>query len=420
MFLGIPIFMCMLAAGIIGSLLIGGVTFTFQVFASGTYYYASAYTFAVIPMFMLMGILAADCGVAEDAYVFANKWFGERRGGLLMATVGANAVFGACSGSPLASLAVFTKISLPEIDKANYHRPTSLACLASSSVLSTLIPPSMPIVIFCILGNVSIGRALVGGIVPGIILAILLMVAIGIIAKIRPDYIPVSSKRNLSFREKIMSSYLVLSILIVFVLIIGGMYAGVFPPTVAGAIGAAGILLIAVIRRISLQKIVSSVRETISITAQIFPLLIGGLLFSRFISISQLPDVFAKAISSAGLSPYAVMGLVMLLYLVMGCVMDLLPLMVITIPILFPILIAAGFDPIVVIMILVMLGATGFLTPPIGMFVFIIAGMTKEDPMKIYRAIGPFLIVYAVLIILMLFVPAVVTWLPNLFYGKPI
>jgi tripartite ATP-independent transporter DctM subunit len=414
--LGVPIWLSLAAAAFAGSMLIGGPTYTFQQFSSAPYYITATFNFAVVPLFILMSVLAADCGVAESAYDAASKWMGKLRGGLLIATVFASAVFGACCGMGMAAIAVFTKISLPVLTKNGYDKRLSMGCISTSGALSSLIPPSVPIIIFCILLEQSIGRALVAGIIPGIVYAIFLVLGIAFVGIINPKAIP-KSDVHIPWKEKFASLSLTVPIVFVVLLVIGGIYFGIFAPTVGGAIGSVGVLIIAAIRRIKMKTIAGSFYESILINAQIYPMVIGGFLFARFVAFSGLPGGLMDVITASNLSPMVLMLIIVIFYLFVGCVLEFFSMVIITLPIVFPLLTGVGFDPIALIIILILLGSIAGITPPIGMGVFIVASVANTTPEEVFKGIIPFFIISMIHLWLIIFFPEIATWLPKLFYG---
>ena len=415
--LGVPIFICLFAAAFVGSWLIGGPVYTLQQFASAPYYITSSYIFAVVPLFMLMSVLAADCGVAQSAYDAARKWLGGLRGGLLIVTVGAAGMFGAACGSSIATSAVFAKMALPELKKYKYDRSLSMGCIAAGGTLDALIPPNVGTVIVCILVDASIGKALVGGIIPGIIYALLLIATIQILGFFKPKAMP-RLDIKVSWKEKFSSLVLVFPIIFIVLLVIGGMYFGVFPPTVGGAMGSVGVLLVAVFRRTGIKVIAHSFYEAVLVNTQLFPLIISGFLFARFMAVSGLPKFLLQLVIDAHLPPLIVMLIIIIFYLFIGCVLEFMSMAVITLPIVYPLLLGVGFDPIATIIIIVFLSEIALLTPPIGMSAFVVAGAAGVSPEVVFRGVTPFFFVCLFLLGLMVFFPEIVTWLPNLFYGR--
>ena len=412
---GVPIFLPMMISAVIGFWLIGGPTFALAQATTAVYNITSDYAFAVLPMFVLMGTIAGECGIAEDAYKAMSKWVMKIRGGLLMATIGANALFGACSGAPTGSTLVFTKIALPQLDKFGYDKRLSMACISSAAVLITLIPPSIPIIMTCILVDLSVGKTLMAGIIPGILTALALALTVWITGIINPKRVPVAMDIKITWRERFSSLKLLWPMVFLFLLVIGGLYAGVFPPTIAGAIGAAGTIVYAFsMRRMSWRKLYNAFWDSVVINAQIFPMIIGGMLFSRLIALSGLAQGFNDFLISVQLPPLGVLSIVIFFYIIMGCVMDLIAIIIITLPIVFPILTGLGFDPYAVVIILLFMGAIGSITPPVGMSCFIVAIAAEEDAMEVFKGILPFFFVQLALVVLIIFIPSIASWLPSL------
>ena len=415
--LGIPIFICLFAAAFVGSWLIGGPIYTLQQFASAPYHISSSYTFAVVPLFILMSVLAADCGIAQSAYDTAHKWLGGLRGGLLMVTVGAAGIFGAACGSSIATSAVFAKTALPELKKYRYDRSVSMGCIAAGGSLDALIPPNVGTIIVCILVDASIGKALVAGIIPGVVYAALLMITIQLIGLFKPTAVP-KIDISVSWKERFSSLSLILPVVFIVLLIIGGMYLGVFPPTVGGAMGSVGVLIVAAIRRTGIKVIGHSFYEAVLLNTQLFPLIISGFLFARFMALSGLPKALLQLIIDAQIPPLAVMLVVIIFYLIIGCVLEFMSMAVITLPIVYPLLLGVGFDPIATVIILVFLSEIALITPPIGMSAFVVAGVADVPPEVVFRGILPFFFTGLVLLWVLVFFPAIAIWLPNLFYGR--
>ena len=413
---GVPIFVCLFAAAFVGSWLIGGLPYTLQQFSSAPYHITSSYTFAVVPLFMLMSVLAANCGLAQSAYDTAYKWLGKLRGGLLIVTVASAAIFGASCGSSIASAAVFSKTALPELKKHKYGQSLSMGCIAVSGSLASLIPPSVGIIIFCILVNASIGRALVAGIIPGIFFSILLVVTILIVGFFNPEKMP-KLDVTITWKERFYSLGVIFPVLFIILLIVGGMYFGFFPPTTGGAIGSVGVLVVAVLRRSKLKGLSDSFFEAVSLNTQLFPLIISGFMFARFIALSGLPKNLLELIIAANFSPITFMLIIVIFYMFMGCVLEFLSMAVITLPIVYPILLGLGYDPIATIIILVFLSEIALITPPIGMSAFLVAAIGGVPPEVVFKGVLPFFATCIFMLFLLILFPFITTWLPNLLYG---
>lgn len=415
--IGVPIFVSMMSTACLGFYLIAGPTMLFTQLTNAPFTLAASYSYAVLPLFTLMGMLASETGIAEGAYSAARTWLAKRRGGLLYTTVLANAIFGACSGISTAGQIVFAKIALPELDKYGYERRLSLGCITSSASLSTLIPPSIPICMFCLMSGYSIGTTLVCGLGTGIFVTLAMFLVIKIAITVHPEKVPAirAEDKHIPVKEKIASLKLLIPIIVLFALIIGGTFLGWFHATVGGAIGAAAVIVYAVFKRIPIKNIGKAAWEGGHIFAGIYPIIIAGTIFSRFITLSGLPNFLITFFESAHIAPVLVYLLVLVYFIICGCVMDIIASIVISVPIVFPLLVDSyGYDPFVLIIILVIVSSTAAITPPIGMGVFTVANATRISPKEIFAGAMPFVLMYVLVAVLLIFIPQIVTWLPNL------
>lgn len=415
--LGIPIFVSLLSVTFVGLIVLegGDMTLAFTQFMSAPYARAAEYTFAVLPLFMLLGVLAGETGVGEGAYTAVAKWTNRVRGGMLMATVGGNAVFGAVSGMSLAANMVFAKIAMPQLRKAKYDESLSMGCIVASGALDNLIPPSMAIIIFCVLvGDLSIGRALMAGMGPAILLMALLCLMIYAIARFRPGKIPPVGDLHYSWKERLGSLKLLLPVLAFFVLVIGGTFWGIFPATVGGAIGSVILFVYGLARRVPMKKMAKAAWEACVMNAGIYPIIISGIMFSRFIALSRLPFHLNDWFLSISMPPYVVFLIILVFYVFMGCIMDIASIIIITIPVIFPLLTGLGFDPYMLVIVLVFVGEMAGLTPPIGMNVFATASALRVDPGKIFKGVTPFFLMEFATALVIAAVPVIVTFIPDL------
>lgn len=426
-FTGIPVFISMLSASLVGFLVLnaGNPAMMLSQFTAGIYNLGANYNYAVLPLFSLVGALVGETGVAEGAFNCFESWLKRVKGGLLYTVVASNAVFGACSGSSIAGNIVFGKLSLPQLRKRGYEERLSLGCIAASGALSTLIPPSMGILMFCIIAPspimvgdqsvaISVGTALTGGIVPGIITAIALCLTIRIVGIFRKDALPPKSDEPVSWRDRLLGLRFLIPILVLFGLIIGGTMMGWFTATVAGAVGAVVCVIYAFIKRIPVKTLWKTFVDAAVMEAGIFPIIVGGQLFSRFVSNSGLASYLSNGIASLNAPPFIIFLLVMLLYIFCGCVMDMMSIIVITVPVVFPILCGLGYSPYAVIIALCFMMEIAGLTPPIGMNVFATANALRVSPSKVFAGVWPFFICEVCMVILVSLVPGIVTWLPSL------
>ncbi len=414
-FLGVPIFISMLSCSFVGFLAVGGMKMVIAQFTSAPFTLAASYTYAVLPLFMLVGSLAGVTGIAQGAFDAMHKWLGRIRGGLLYTVIGANAAFGACSGISVAGNVVFGKIAMPELEKHGYDRKLSLGTITGAGALSSLIPPSVPIIMWCLVTNVSIGTALMYGLSLGVLMILLLCIAVALITVFFPKKVP-STKDipKVPMKEKLKSLLQLIPIVLVFVLIIGGTANGWFTSTVAGAVAAVGLIIYALIRRVPIKEIGHCIWDSAVMNAGMFPIIVAGSIFSRFVTVTGLADTVAKAIASTNLPAFAVFCLVVVFYLFCGCVMDIPSTIIITVPIVFPLLTGLGFNQYVITVLLVMMCDVAGMTPPIGMNVFAVSNALRIKPMEIFSGCWPFFFVDVAAVLIMGAFPQIVTFIPHL------
>lgn len=414
-FVGVPIWISMIASSFLGFYFIGGMNLVEIQFKSAPFSLGANYTYAVLPLFMLVGILAGETGIAQGAFDSMQKWLGGVRGGLLYALVGSNAVFGACSGISVAGNVVFGKIAMPELEKHKYDKTLSLGTIVGAGALSSLIPPSVPIILFCLMTDLSIGTTLMYGLSLGIIMIILLCLCIKIITIIKPSSVPGKDERQkVTMKEKLISLKYLVPFVLVFALIVGGTLTGLFPSTVAGAVAAVALIIYALIKGVKPKRIMHCIWEAAIMNAGIFPIIIAGTIFSRFISMARLADGLAKVIADLSLPAILIFTLVIVFYVICGCVMDIASIIIITVPIVFPLLTGLGYNPYVLCVILVMLCDSAGMTPPIGMNVFAVSNALRIGTTQIFKGVIPFFIVDIVAIYIMSLFPQLVEFLPKL------
>jgi C4-dicarboxylate transporter, DctM subunit len=371
------------------------------------------YTLAVIPMFVLMGVVVSEAGIGADVYYAANRWFGSMRGGLAIATTWACAAFGAITGMTISAIIIMAKVALPEMRNFKYADSLSAGTIAAASTLGIMIPPSIGFVIYGLITETSIGSLFMAGILPGISQAVFYMLAIMISCKFNPKLGPPGPKTTM--KEKVMSLKYTWAVLLLFLLVMGGIYAGIFTATEAGAIGAFGAIIIAIaIRKFGMKVFLNSFRETGVTTAMILALLMGVSLFQKFIALSEIPFVLGDWVTGMGLPNFAVIVLMVILYILLGCFLPEIPVLMLTTPIFFPVILAMGYDPIWWGVIMVRVIEIGGIAPPVGMNCFVLSGLTGISVMTIYRGVMPFVIADVAHMALLLTVPAVSLFLPNL------
>ena len=396
-FLRIPIGLAMLLVGVGGSYLVTGsinpVMAQFKNLTHGTF---ANYSLSVVPLFLLMGQFATLGGMSAALFKAAAAWFGHRKGGVAMAAVGACAGFGAICGSSLATAATMGQVALPELKKYGYSDALATGALAAGGTLGILIPPSIILVIYAILTEQNIAKLFVAAFVPGILAAAGYMIVIAIYVRLNPD--AAGHRERRPYRERFSVLAGVWPVLLVFLVVIGGIYGGIFTPTEAAAIGAAGTGLIALLSGgLKGKDVIAAMLATASSTAMIFLIVLGAAALNGFLAMSQLPQVSVNWVTAQGFDPWLVLGAILLLYLILGCVMDSLSMILLTIPIVFPVITALDFGlppeefgiwfGILVLIVV----EVGLITPPVGMNLFIINSLAKGTSLgKTYMGVLPF------------------------------
>jgi tripartite ATP-independent transporter DctM subunit len=380
---------------------------------------ASDYNLSVMPMFILMGMFLSYSGLGKELFKAVDTWVGHVRGGIAMATIGASAIFSSISGSIIATTATMAKVSLPEMEKYEYHAKISTSSIAAGGTLGILIPPSVILILYGVLTMENIGDLLIAGLIPGILMALTFMISIYIQIRRNPSLAPRQADPK-KIIQKIKSLKLVWPFLLIFLISIGGIYMGVFTPTEAGGVGAMGAFLFTLFtRRLDWKKLKESLDETIRITAMIFLILIGATVFSKFLAITQIPMQFAGYVTGLDLSPYLILFLILLTYLILGFFMEGIAVLVLTMPIIYPLIIELGFSGIWFGVIMVMALNMGNLTPPLGISVYVISGIAKHIPIQtIFRGVMPMLLTMIIFTILLVIFPEIVTFLPDLMKNR--
>jgi len=413
-FLRMPIGLAMLAVGFFGTWLVNGSTIMMMSqLKHSTYGTFSNYSFSIIPLFLLMGQFATLGGMSAGLFHAAASWLGHRRGGVAMAAVGACAGFGAICGSSLATAATMGQVALPELRKYGYSGPLATGALAAGGTLGILIPPSVILVLYAILTEQNIAKLFVAAFVPGILAAIGYMICISIYTWIYPD--SCGTRERLPYGERFRALVPVIPVLLIFLLVVGGIYLGIFTPTEAAAVGAAGTGILALVTGgLTWAKLIEAVLATSAATAMIFLIVLGAGFFNSFLALTQVPQSAAAWVSEQGFSPYMVLTAVLILYLVFGCVMDSLSMVLLTVPIFFPIMAALDFgmsptDFALWFGILVLIVVeVGLITPPVGMNLFIINSMAKDIPIsQTFRGTFPFVLTDLVRVVILVLLPPI-------------
>ncbi|MFC1942458.1 TRAP transporter large permease [Chloroflexota bacterium] len=423
--IGIILMLVLLAVGMpvgFGMAFVGGVGIWYftnwegaaRMLAVIPYNLLTGYSHAVLPLFFFMANITLFSGISRSLYEMVYKWIGRLPGGLSAATIGAATIFGAVSASAVATCLTIGLVSIPEMKKYKYDDGMATACIAAGGVLGILIPPSGILIIYGIMTGQSIGKLFIAGIVPGVILCIMFMTMIVTRCIINPALGPPGP--STTFAEKIKSIGATAEMLLLVVIVIGGLIIGWFTPTEAGAVGAFFAFVFSLARRrLNWQGFKGAVWETASGVGMIYFLLIGAFIFNNFLTMSNIPMELAELVAGLALPKLVIILLILVIYLILGCFIDALAMILLTIPVFFPVAMALNLDPIWFGIVIVLVVGMGMITPPVGIGVYVIAGVAKDVPMgTIFKGIIPFLLVEVVFAALLITFPQIATFLPSL------
>jgi C4-dicarboxylate transporter DctM subunit len=421
--LRVPIGVAMIAVGMVGFAAVAGVTPLLSFLKTEAYWRFSSFDFSVIPLFLMMGNFANRAGVTSALFRAASAFIGHFRGGLAMAAIGGCAAFGTISGSSLATAAMMGQVSLPELRRYKYRASFATGCLAAGGTLGALIPPSIPLIIYAIMVEGNIIQLFQAAAAPGVLAAIFYCIVIGIVVRIDPTAGPAAAPTDA--KEKLTALRDVWTVVVVFAVVMGGIYSGAFTPTEGAGIGAVGMALIAIFHGgMRLRGFIDTMYETAQTSAMIFVILLGAGVLNAFLGFSQLPTWTAELFQNAGLPPLLVVVGMVILYLFLGCIMDSLAMILITIPIFWPIIAALDFGlPVDDVklwfgIITLMVVEIGLITPPVGLNVFVIHSLAKDVPMiDTFRGVVPFLMADMVRLTLVVAIPTLSLLLPHLIGG---
>jgi len=408
---GMPIAVCMSLIGILGAWYVIGINAAINGLATVVWSKSYDFVLSTVPMFVLMGYFIYHSGISTELFNSFRKWLGWLRGGLAMATIATCALFAAATGSSVASAATMGVVCAPEMDRLQYDKRLSSGAIATGGTLGILIPPSTVFIIYGILTEQSIGALFMAGIIPGILMSLLFMVSISVIVRIKPQLAPKTEKFSFKWKDLKETGWIVA----LFVLVIGGIYTGVMTPTEAGAVGAFGAFFIALMKRkLTWGKFILALTETLRTTCFIFAIIIGAFILNYFLTITRLPNFLAEFTATLNLPPLIILIFIFVIYLFLGCVMDALAMVVITMPIFFPTIIALGFDPIWFGVIVVIIFEMALITPPIGLNCYILNGVVGNVKLEeIFLGITIFLPAMVLMLILLVLFPELALFLPS-------
>jgi C4-dicarboxylate transporter DctM subunit len=417
MLLRVPVGMAMGLVGVTGFGYLTGFAPAMKLVSQTTMRTVTDYAFGVIPMFLLMGAFVSVSGISRELFRAANTFVGHWRGGLGIATIAACGGFAAISGSSVATAATFSAVAYPEMRRFKYPQSFATGVIAVGGTLGAMLPPSTVLAVYGIITQQDIGKLFIAGILPGLLAMVMHMVTILLIGYSRPGFLPAGPRS--SWRERAKAIGDVWSPLLLFLFVIGGLYGGFFIPTEAGAVGAVGAFAIGVLRgKLSGAGVLQALLQATRTAAAVFTVLIGALCFGYFLTITQTPQHVTQFLSGLGVGPYGVLALILLMYLALGCLMDAMAMIILTVPIVFPVVTALGFDPIWFGVVIVVTVELGLIHPPVGMNVFVIKSVIKDVSMAtIFAGVLPFVATDLIRLAILVAFPALATWLPQRMIG---
>ena len=415
--LRVPLGAAMGIVGLFGYAALDGWDKAFAVFGS-TPYGLTNYAFSVLPLFILMGTVATRGGMSREMFDAANALFSGRRGALTMATIGACAAFSAISGSSLATAATFSQIAVPEMRSRGYNDALATGSVAAAGTLGILIPPSVIMVIYALVAEESVPALFAAGMIPGVLLAALFVATVWVVARIHPEWAPASP--SMPWRQRLRSTAKMWKLVVLFGFAVGGIYSGTFSPTEAAGLASFAAMVIAVAsRQFGMRDFFASIGETLRTTAMLMFVITGAWIFAYFIVQTRLPVAMVDYIEAAQMPAWAVIVVIVIFYVFLGCILDSVAIVLVTVPVFLPVVTSLGYDTVWYGILMVVVVEIGLITPPVGLNVFVIRAQIPDVPLStIFRGIGPFLVADAILVVLLLVFPEIALWLPGVLYGK--
>jgi tripartite ATP-independent transporter DctM subunit len=413
--IGLPIAFSLMVVGFLGVSYLASIKAALPLLARTVYEVSSHYPYTIIPLFIVMGGYAEISGISSDLYNTFDKWLRRLPGGLGMATIAAIAGFSAISGSSVASSAAFGKVAYPEMRRFNYSPRLAAGTVAAGATIDFLIPPSLGFVIFGMLTEQSIGKLLISGMMPGLMLAGAFMGILYFWVKFNPNS-ALSSPEKVSWKEKISALKGVWETVVIFLLVVGGIYTGLLTPTEAAGVGATLIFLMAIWKKkLTPGILLDSLLEAVRVSVMVLFLVAGANVFSYFLALSTIPMKVSSWIVGLGVSKYAILAIIVLIYLVLGCFLDAISMMILTLPVIFPVVLQLGFDPIWFGVVCVLMMGAGLITPPVGLCVYTVASIAKDAPLEeVFKGALPFLIAILFVTFLITLIPQIALFLPGL------
>lgn len=408
---GIPVGLALTLSGAVGLYLIGGTNLLVGILGTTPLASIQSYEFLAIPMFIMMANFIIVSGVADDMFAAAKTWMGRVPGGLAHATAITGAAFGAISGSSTAAAATLSSTSIPGMLKQGYSPKLATGVVAISGTLAMLIPPSVAMVLYALLADMNVAQMLIAGVIPGLIVTLAIMLTVAFLVWRNPEHAPPG--RGYTLREKLMSLRSGWTFILLFIMVTGVIYSGVATPTEASAFGAFGAFLLALWRRPTMKEFIRASVLTAEATCMIGLIILGALIFGYFLTMSQATQGLINFLVGSGLPGWSILLMIMILYLILGCFMDLVAMLILTVPVVHPLVIQLGYDPLWFAVITIVLGEVGMITPPVGMNVFVISKYTGMPVAEVFKGSVPHVIAHLLVVALFAFFPALILWLPN-------
>lgn len=418
---GIPVGTAMAVIGVGGMYFGVGPMLTMGQLRTLPFAVVNNYSFAVLPMFVLMGVLAESSGITAQLFRAADLWLRRFRGGLYQAVIVGSALFAAVSGSTIVNAVVFTRLAFPEMVRYGYSKSLSIGAIAGAGSFAAMIPPSITMVIYAIMTEQSVGQLLIAGVIPGVMTAAVYLIGVSLLVRFRPSLAP-PIREQPTWTERWRAAGEIWPISLLMALVLGGIYTGAFPPSAAGAAGAFGAFCLAVLKKRGFGGgwLGSALRDAASISCVIFVILIGGLLLSRMLAVVGVIDDMVAQITAVASDPVSFMIAASILYVVLGCFLDTTSMMVVTLPFLFPVVVKLGIDPIWFGIVLVKLIEISVVTPPVGINLFAVLGAVGKQATfrDVSFGVIPFILFDLIVLGLLIAFPALATWLPQQMIGS--
>jgi tripartite ATP-independent transporter DctM subunit len=413
--IGIPIAFSLMLVGFLGTTYLASLNAALPMVARTVYESASHYPYTIIPLFIVMGSYAEIEGISTDLYDTFDKWLRKLPGGLGMATIASIAGFSAISGSSVASAAAFGKVAYPEMRRFNYSPRLAAGTVAAGATIDFLIPPSLGFVIFGMLTEQSIGKLLISGMIPGLILAGAFMIILYVWVKFNPNS-ALSSPEGVSWKEKLSALKGIWETVVIFLLVIGGIYTGLFTPTEAAGVGATLLFLMALVKKkLGRRILLTSLLEAARVSVMVLFLVAGANVFSYFLALSMIPMKVSTWIVGLAVSKYVILAIIVVIYLILGCFLDAISMMILTLPVIFPVVLQLGFDPIWFGVVCVLMMGAGLITPPVGLCVYTVASIAKDAPLEeVFKGALPFLAAILFVTFLITLFPQIALFLPSM------